>query len=512
MLIEDIIRQASDKYGSKIALRRGRFHIQFNELERASNTVAARLRQSLPDRGHIGILTGNRIEYAVAYFGITKAGGVIVPFASATYNERVHCEADFCDVDYILGTPDLAAEKCLTGWCVPEDRFDQDWGGGGLVLFRVTEFNHERLAKQSDLQTAILLATSGTLRAPRRVALSHSNVTGNMLAFVDGAGLRLDDRALIALPLVTVGTNTTELLTYLHCGITATIYPHPAFSLFNYCSMAQAESTTVANVTPFILKLMIQHRADIGSTLGQMRKWFFASSPLGSRTALQLAENFPTMEFCYGYGLTEASPRCTMLPVSQFRARPGSAGKPLPGVRVEIIHEDGLISPDGFGEIVVKGPNVMQGYYKKPEETANVLRDGWLCTGDLGHFDREGFLYVDGRKDNLILCRGVSICPEEIEEVILQHPAVADAVATGVPDELTFQRVIAHVVVRPAWTLSESQLLSFLAVRLDSVKCPSQVRFVPELVRNEGHKLMHRFAEETYIENGVLLASACGKE
>lgn len=504
MLIEDILRRSAANYSSRVALRRGSFHISFEELERSTDMVAAQLRRLIPRRMHIGLLAGNRIEYVIAYFGIAKAGGVMVPFAPSTHAQRIRCEANFCDVAYILATPDLATEKCLAEWCVPSGQFGQDWGSGGLLLFQVHNSTVEGFATHSDLQTAILLATSGTLSAPRRVALSHANVTRNMLAFVEAAGLRPSDRALITLPLTASGTNTTELLAYLQSGITASIYPHRVFSLFDYCSLVRAESATVANVTPFILKLLIQHRADVSSMISPVRKWFFASAPLGATTAVKLSQYYPGVDFCYGYGLTEASPRCTMLPASQFSERPGSAGKPLRDVLVQILDGDGVIRQYGFGEIVVKGPNVMQGYYKSPDETAKVLRDGWLYTGDIGHLDREGFLYVDGRRKNLILSRGVSICPEEIEEVILQHPAVADAVASGIPDDLSFQRVIATVAIQPGCQVSESELLSFVAGRLDSVKCPTRIRFVPSIARNEAHKVIHRFPEQQDLERNAV--------
>jgi acyl-CoA synthetase (AMP-forming)/AMP-acid ligase II len=319
--------------------------------------------------------------------------------------------------------------------------------------------------------------------------LSHSNVVENMLSFLNFAGLQTEDQGLIALPLMSSGTNTTEFLAYIHSGITAILYPHGTFSLWNYCNEAKVTSATVANVTPFILNLLAQHAQDVGDLLDGVRKFFCASAPLGARAIRELSRVFPRTQFCYGYGLTEAGPRCTMLDSSMFSLRIGSAGKALRGVEVGVESSAGTATAQGSGEIVIRGPNVMQGYYKSREETNRVLRDSWLHTGDLGHLDPEGFLYVRGRQKNVILCRGVTICPGEVEETLLEHPAIAEAAVTGLPDALEYQKVGAKVVLRPGYKLSEGDLLSFLAARLEMIKCPRQIEFVPALLRNQLHKV-----------------------
>jgi long-chain acyl-CoA synthetase len=333
--------------------------------------------------------------------------------------------------------------------------------------------------------------TSGTSGERKFVMLSDDNVTANMRAFLDAARLQPDSRALIALPLTSAGTNTTEFLAYISSGITANLYSCATFGARNYCGEIKRSGATVANVTPFILNAILSHPAAAALELTTLRSVFCASSPLSARTVNGLAEFFPWIDFHYGYGLTEASPRCTMLDPASFVTGEGSAGISLRGVEVRVTDEEGLpVAAGTMGEIQVRGPNVMLGYYRRPDETAAVLRGGWLRTGDLGRMDVDSHVYVSGRRHNRILTRGYTVSPEEIEEALLEHNGVEEAQAIGVPDEMTFQKIVAYVVQRPGHSVSAGELQSFLAGRLASYQRPREFRFVGKLVRGETQKLL----------------------
>jgi len=200
--------------------------------------------------------------------------------------------------------------------------------------------------------------------------------------------------------------------------------------------------------------------------------------------------NFPLSE---GYGLTETSPVVSIVPMGDRRR--GSAGKPLPRVEIKIIDDaDNEVPPDAEGEICVAGPNVMVGYHNLPEETAKVMMDdGYFRTGDLGRLDAEGFLYVSGRKKDLIISAGENISPREIEEVLLLHAGVADAAVVGVPDKMRGEVVKAFVVLKEEATgVDEESIRGFCAKRLAPFKVPRYVEFATELPRGFTGKILKR--------------------
>jgi long-chain acyl-CoA synthetase len=193
-----------------------------------------------------------------------------------------------------------------------------------------------------------------------------------------------------------------------------------------------------------------------------------------------------------GYGLTEASPVVSAHRLSGVR-KLGSVGQPIPGVEVAILDDDDRPLPTGtVGEVCVRGPNVMQGYYRRPEDTARTLRHGWLHTGDVGRLDDDGFLFIVERKKDLIIRGGFNIYPREVEEVLYAHPAVAEAAVVGVPDALMGEEVAAFVVLRPGAGVDAQALIDFCQLRLSKYRCPRQVRFVDALPKSPIGKILRK--------------------
>jgi long-chain acyl-CoA synthetase len=193
-----------------------------------------------------------------------------------------------------------------------------------------------------------------------------------------------------------------------------------------------------------------------------------------------------------GYGLSEASPVVSAHRLSGVR-KLGSVGQPIPGVEVSIRDEDDRALPaDEAGEICVRGPNVMLGYYRNPEETARAIRGGWLRTGDMGRLDADGFLYVVERKKDLIIRGGLNIYPREVEEVLYAHPAVAEAAVVGVADPLMGEEARAWIVLRDGHTATEEAIVSFCRERLAHFKCPKHVRFTDSLPKSPIGKILRR--------------------
>nr|MBO2487322.1 2-succinylbenzoate-CoA ligase [Bacillota bacterium] len=202
------------------------------------------------------------------------------------------------------------------------------------------------------------------------------------------------------------------------------------------------------------------------------------------------------------YGLTEAASQVATLPPHEAAARPGSSGRPLFGVELRIV-QDGQDQPPGEpGEILVRGPNVMAGYHGQPEATARALAGGWLHTGDVGYLDEQGYLYVLDRRDDLIISGGENIYPAEVEGVLLEHPAVAEAGVVGVPDPVWGQAVVAAVRLRPGAAFDEAALRQFCRERLAGYKVPARIVAVEALPRTPSGKLMRRRLAELLRPSG----------
>jgi len=204
----------------------------------------------------------------------------------------------------------------------------------------------------------------------------------------------------------------------------------------------------------------------------------------------QLMDLLPDTGFVQTFGQTEASPRATALLPEDALQKLGSVGKPIPNVEVRVVDDaDNPIPHDTVGNIVIKGPNVMKGYYKRPEISAKTIKNGWLYTGDLGHMDAEGYLYLVGRKKNLIISRGQNIYPEEIEEIMLDHPTVKELRVMGEAHDVMGEKVMACVVLEDEATTTEKELYDFTGARLASCKVPSEIRIVKNLPKTATGKV-----------------------
>jgi long-chain acyl-CoA synthetase len=512
MLIHEVASQGARFFPEKTALKCHGFEISYRSLEELSNRLAEQIRWHGLLGAHGGIFADNSIEYAVAYFAIAKAHGVIIPTPTSVPAERLELELEFCEVDYVITVPkyadllrDLSRTATRIKALVVLSECGQRVGFESLLKSAPGGRRPPRppRVRWSD-EPAIMLRTSGTASHPKRVVLSHRNLMANVSSFLTIADLLESDKGLIVLPMTSSGTNTTELLAYLSAGMTVVLYHHPAFVLSELCRLIEAEKASVINVTPFILSLMLDKSHEVVRRVATLRKLFFASSPMPVEQLKLLTRTFPHTRLYYGYGLTEAAPRCTTLLPEFSERKIGSSGTPLKNVSLRIVDEERRVVPAGaVGEVAIQGPNVMLGYFKQPAATAAVLDRGWLYTGDCGLLDEEGFLFIKGRKKNTIITRGISVCAEEVEQEILENPGVRDACVAGVRNERVGESIVAYVVLHQGARPSEAQLKSFLRRRLEPLKVPSRIVFVSELQRNSNHKLVRGQSLSPIGESGL---------
>jgi long-chain acyl-CoA synthetase len=499
--IHDILQHTARERGWGTALRFGELQITYAELAVLSSQLASALRCYCPDGHHVGLHASNSIEYVVGYFAILQAGGVVVPTPASLPGSRLVEEWSRGGTNMIVTTAsrrdevtDAARRAGIRTLTVVTDL------GRDFEILDIRSSAHSASDSTTCLQStssrptvdqpALLLATSGTGDGSKRVVLSHRNVVGNARSFLQIADLSPRDRTLIVLPLTACGTNTTELLAYTLIGAETTIYDRPAFLLSEFARLIERHDITVVNLTPYILHQMLESADRLASRLRSLQRVFFASAPMPAELFRRIRQAFPWIEFYYGYGLSEASPRCCMLRHELADAKPGSSGQPLPGVELRIVDHLGRMLPAlQQGEITVRGPNVMLGYFQRPELNRRTVQDGWLHTGDLGYLDQDGFLFVTGRKKNLIITRGINVCPEEIEQELVAHPDVADALVLGVPDSALGEAIVARIVPRNGSAVDRGTLTSFLRQRLPAAKIPRDFQMVDRLNRNLHFKL-----------------------
>jgi long-chain acyl-CoA synthetase len=343
-------------------------------------------------------------------------------------------------------------------------------------------------AAPSDLteaDLAVLVYTSGTTGHPKGAMLSH----GNLLANVQSCRVALEavgtDRFVVVLPLFHSFMLTVGLLLPMLVGgsmvLIKTLHPPKNVLL----EILQHQATLLPAVPQFFRALA---RSAVPPAF-PLRLCISGGAPLPAETLREFTACFP-IPLLEGYGLSEASPVVSFQPIrGPWKA--GSIGKPIANVEVTIQNEAGEMLPPGqTGEVCVRGPNVMQGYWNQPAATAHVLRNGWLLTGDIGHSDADGYFYITDRKKDMLLVNGINVYPREIEEILYKYPGVREAAVIGVPDARRGEQPLAFVAPHEGVQLEEGPLLAFARERLADYKIPRRVVFVSALPHNATGKIL----------------------
>jgi long-chain acyl-CoA synthetase len=420
---------------------------------------------------HLGVEPGDRVvvlmancpEVGSAYEAIWRLGAVVTPaLFLLPPAELAHIVRD-SGATVVLATPELAenAEEAAENACVvTTDAFS--W---------LEQADPAPIVLRSGSDPAALLYTGGTTGRAKGVLLSHENLWFAGKAGHDAGHVPGIVRGLFALPL----SHAYGLLVTV-VGFHA-VEQHPSvlmrwFDPGRFLELAQEHRTQITAVVPSMLQLLLALSVE-DYDLSELRYVVSGGAPLPPEVAEALLRRLPQVEIREGYGLTETSALVTSTPPGQ--ARLGSVGKPAPGIEVRI---DG---DDDVGEICVRSRCVMRGYWQAPELTAEAIRDGWLYTGDLGYLDDEGYLYVVDRKKDLIIRGGFNVFPRDVEEALLEHPAVAAAGVVGRPDEAHGEEVVAFVELGSGQEIGADKLVAWSKERIGGYKYPREVHLVPSL-------------------------------
>lgn len=335
--------------------------------------------------------------------------------------------------------------------------------------------------------TALLMYTSGTTGVPKGVPLTHANLLHAARAVAAWHGLGPDDRVLSALPLYHINGQVIGTLAPLVSG--GSIVAPRRFSVSGWWQAATTHTCTWLNMVPTIIAYLLNEAASAPQALPGVRFGRSASAPLAPEQQRAFEQRFgiPVIE---AMGMTESASVVFCNPMQLARRRIGSPGLPI-AVEVRIVDADGEPLDVGrTGEIWLRGPSVMAGYYRDPERSAEALTaDGWLRSGDLGHLDTDGFAFITGRLKELIIKGGENIAPREIDEALLRHPGILEAAAVGIPDPAYGQQILAGIVPRAAGALDEAELRAFCERELGPYKTPARFLMLDALPKGPSGKV-----------------------
>jgi long-chain acyl-CoA synthetase len=479
--LRDTLAEAARKYNDKTAIVYGAERFSYSQLDRDSNRIAHALKSLGVGKGdRVAMLLNNRPEFVTVFFGCAKIGAVSVPLDT---------KYKFSELESLFNHARpkvLVAEKPSLEQLAPSlGKFpfiehvicpDGAEGVSALSLSRLIAQNSgDPVDDAVDGEDIGLIAyTSGPAFHPRGTMLSHrSLIEESAISTASFAQTENDVSVLFALPMHHVFGLTVIMLTALFTGGTVVI--QPSLSMSSLWETVEREKVTLLMGVPYIFALAVgmAEKEGISHDLSSLRLCASSGAPLPQwvRERFKHYYGFNLAEF---YGLTEAAGHVTCQAISGGD-HPGSVGRVLPGWQAAIVDGQGRRLASGeVGEIIVRGP-VMKGYYRSPEDTALVLRDGWLHTGDLGRFGDGGELYIVGLKKDMVIVKGQNVHPVDIETVLCSHPSVAGAAVVGVPDDTRGEKIKAVVSLRDDLRVTEAEIQGFCRERLANYKVPRQI-------------------------------------
>jgi long-chain acyl-CoA synthetase len=479
------------------------------EIAKEATQLAVGLRRLGIEKGdRVIVMMLNCPEVIISYQAIARAGGVIIPVLPLLKGPEVHYIAENSAAKAVITSPillpllrnalaDVPTLKHIISTGIEGEERDESQtytvhaykdvvAGGTAYADRFLE-DLEGMPLSPD-DTAVILYTSGTTGHPKGVVLTHRNVVSNAVSGRGSGSIEVGVPAgsevqLAILPLAHAYGLVASNVGYL-TGVVAVL--HPRFDTTAVLSAIERHHVNAfAGVPAMFVALLYTPDADRYDT-SSLRYCVSGSAPL----PLAILEGFEQKFGCQileGYGLSEASAVLSGHAQDMLR-KPGSVGKPISGVEVLVVDENDNSLPVGeVGEVVARGPNIMQGYYNMPEETRSALRNGWLHTGDMGRFDEDGYLYIVERKKDLIIRGGFNIYPRDIEEVLNRHPAVMESAVIGIPSERMGEEVKAFVVTRT--NVDAETLKTYCRESLANYKTPAEIEFVNALPRNAVGKI-----------------------
>lgn len=510
------LSMAADMYDGRVALVFRDLRLTYPQLlERVRRLASSLVAHGVQRGDKVAILQTNCNEYVEAYFAVSMIGGVFVPLNFRAKREELTYMLDNSDSSVLF-----VGDRYIPLVNAIRDQLPK------LRLLISIESRQEGMLYYNDLieqgdpegppevdpddqELNMLMYTSGTTAMPKGVMLTYGGFTEYMFSSVEPA---VDDDTgvtLLVAPMYHIA-GATAVLSAIYGGRRLVI--HPQFDPKAWLETVSREKVTTAFLVPTMLKRLMDEPDFDKYDLSSLRVISYGGAPMPVPVILRAIERFPKhVAFMNAFGQTETTSTVTVLgpedhrlegtpeEIERKKRRLSSIGRPLGDVQVQIQDENGNpLPPYTVGEVCISAPRTMQGYYKQEEATRQTIRDGWIHTRDMGYMDEEGYLYLAGRKSDMIIRGGENIAPEEIEHVLHVHPAVEECAVIGVPDEEWGEKVMAVIVPKEGATVTAQEIIDFCKARLASFKAPEIVEFVKELPRNQMGKILKKDLREQF--------------
>ncbi|HEY2489952.1 MAG TPA: long-chain fatty acid--CoA ligase [Streptosporangiaceae bacterium] len=484
-----MLERTATAHPDREAIRMDDLVLSYGQLRDAAGQAASLLASLGVQRGdRVGLMLPNVPAFPIAFYGAVAAGAVVVPMNPLLKSR---------EVAYYLGD---SGASVIFAWHAAAGEAAKGAADAGAQVVTVDDPGlSASLAGLSPVSTwvdaaddddAVILYTSGTTGRPKGAQLTHAGLARNAtLTAQTLLHSSADDVVMGCLPLFHVFGLTCGLNASVVGGGTLTLLPR--FDAGKALQIIERDKVTIFEGVPTMYSAMLHHQADPRPDTSSLRLCISG----GAAMPVEVLRNFEQQFGCIileGYGLSETSPVASFNHPDKVR-KPGSVGTPVEGVEMRLVGADGADVPDGeVGEIAIRGHNVMKGYWGKPEATAEAIPDGWFRTGDIGRCDEDGYYYIVDRKKEMIIRGGFNVYPREIEEVLHEHPAVAEVAVVGIPHPEFGEDVGAAVALKPGASATPEELRAFAKERVAAYKYPRHVWLVDELPKGPTGKILRR--------------------
>jgi long-chain acyl-CoA synthetase len=487
--LASILTASAERMPDSPAIRLGDAELSYADLDDRSARLATLLREKgLEEGDRVGIMLPNVPEFPVAYYGVLRAGGVVVPMNVLLKRREIAFYLEDSGAKLLLAWHGFAEEARSGAADADAEPIEVEPAALAATLAELEPT--QGLADTAESDTAVILYTSGTTGKPKGAELTHLNLFRNAeVSSRTTCEIAAGDVVLGALPLFHSFGQTVSMNASLSVGACLTLVP--PFDPGEALETMQRDGVTHFYGVPTMYGALLHHPERERFDTSALRSCITggASMPVEVLRGFEQAFDAIVLE---GYGLSETSPvACSNHP--EMERKPGSIGTPIDGVEMRIVDENDEPLPQGeVGEVVIRGHNIMKGYWQRPDATEEAMRGGWFHSGDMAKTDEDGYFYIVDRKKDLIIRGGYNVYPREVEEVLYEHPKIREAAVVGVPHDEWGEEIGAAVVLHDGEELAPEEVGAYVKDRIAAYKYPRVVWFLDELPKGPTGKILKR--------------------